>query len=241
MKKHKYIVYKTVSKFNGGIYIGVHNTNNDSYIGSGRILKQAIKKRGIHNFTRTILHKNLSKEEAYKIEALIVNEDFINSNRTYNCKKGGEGGFDHINDNPIAKEKRIEATRTPEAKRKRVESYKNTLKELRKDPRYNNQYLARNKKNLTPCDYNLLTDKVKERRNNKISIALKGNSNSNGRWQKDNLSTPIHQYTKEGLFIQTFSSITEASRAMFGNSSNIIKTMDKPKRSAYGFRWKSLK
>jgi hypothetical protein len=241
MKKHTYIVYKTISNLTGKIYIGVHNTDKDSYIGSGRILKQAVKKHGFKNFTRTILHKNLSKEEAYKIEALFVNENFIKSGRTYNCKKGGEGGFDHINENPIAKEKRIEATRTPEAKRKRVESYKSTLQELRKDPIYNTEYLARNKKSLTSCDYNSLTDKVKKIRNTKISIALKGNTNSDGRWQKENLSMPIHQYTKDGVFIQTFSSISEASRQMSGNIPNIIKTIDKAKRSAYGFRWKSVK
>lgn len=43
-----YTVYKTTNIINGKYYIGVHKTTNpnDSYLGSGKAIKEAIKKYG---------------------------------------------------------------------------------------------------------------------------------------------------------------------------------------------------
>ena len=46
-----YYTYKTTNSVNGHYYIGVHKTEdfNDGYIGSGTVLKKAIKKHGKEN------------------------------------------------------------------------------------------------------------------------------------------------------------------------------------------------
>jgi hypothetical protein len=95
--KH-YIIYKTTNNINNKIYIGKHQTNNldDGYLGSGKYLKNAIKKYGKENFTREILHYCTSLEELNEKEAEIVNASFVLRDDTYNLALGGEGGNKYI-------------------------------------------------------------------------------------------------------------------------------------------------
>lgn len=90
-----YIVYETINKVNGKSYIGCHATDylDDGYLGSGILLKEAIKKYGNKNFERKILHIVKSPEEMFKLEASIVTEEFVKKDNTYNLVPGGFGGF----------------------------------------------------------------------------------------------------------------------------------------------------
>jgi len=94
-----YLVYKITNLTNNKIYVGKHETEdkNDDYFGSGKLIRKAIKKYGINNFKKEILHECSSKEEMDQKEKEIVNEDFVKSKNTYNLKVGGDGGFDYIN------------------------------------------------------------------------------------------------------------------------------------------------
>ena len=94
-----HIIYKVVNKINDKSYIGYHQTNdiNDEYLGSGKLLKKAIKKYGKENFAKEILYVFPNKDEALLKEAEIVNTEFVNDKTTYNLKVGGEGGWDYIN------------------------------------------------------------------------------------------------------------------------------------------------
>jgi hypothetical protein len=89
-----YIIYKTTNIINGKYYIGCHQTDNlkDGYLGSGKYLRYAIKKYGTENFKFEILHSASSKEEMFKLERSIVNEDLVKDPLTYNLKIGGSGG-----------------------------------------------------------------------------------------------------------------------------------------------------
>lgn len=96
-----YLIYKITNVTNGKLYIGAHKTHDidDGYMGSGKILKRAIEKYGLENFTKDILVLSESQSEMYSKEAEIVNEEWVNDPNTYNLKLGGEGGFDHIHSN----------------------------------------------------------------------------------------------------------------------------------------------
>jgi len=100
MEEYIYL-YKITNLINDKIYIGIHKTYNleDCYMGSGILIKQAIKKYKIENFKKEILYFFNSYEEAYLKEKEIVNENFINRKDTYNIAIGGKGSFDYINKN----------------------------------------------------------------------------------------------------------------------------------------------
>jgi hypothetical protein len=96
---YKFVVYKTINLINNRYYIGVHRTKdvNDKYLGSGVLLKVAIKKYGKKNFVKEILSIFDSYEEAFNKEREIVTLELIEKGECYNLHCGGDGNWDSIN------------------------------------------------------------------------------------------------------------------------------------------------
>ena len=89
-----YTIYKTTNNINGKYYIGKHQTTdlNDGYLGSGKLIRRAIQKYGIDNFSKEILHVFDTEEEMNQKEKELV----VVSEETYNLCEGGKGGFGYI-------------------------------------------------------------------------------------------------------------------------------------------------
>ena len=104
----RYIVYCTTCIVNNKIYIGVHKTNPnvfDGYIGNGVYVNNpstykysktkfqaAVNKYGTKSFKRITIAEFENQEDAYLLEADLVNQDFLKRSDVYNMALGGESG-----------------------------------------------------------------------------------------------------------------------------------------------------
>ena len=92
------IIYKTTNLINGKFYVGKDSKNSPDYLGSGILIKAAIKKYGKDNFKKEILEEislieNINIREIYWINELNATDRNIG----YNITGGGEGGNTYAN------------------------------------------------------------------------------------------------------------------------------------------------
>lgn len=112
-----YLIYKVTNKLNNRFYVGKHKTENrdDDYLGSGILIKRAIKKYGKENFVKELLFECATEEEMNQRETDIVDADFVAREDTYNVAVGGDGG------NLTMEQKLMGLTRARSAFLKRLE------------------------------------------------------------------------------------------------------------------------
>lgn len=114
-----FTVYKTTNLINGKYYIGAHKTNNpnDSYMGSGVALLNAMKKYGRENFIKEILFTFDNQDQMFMKEKELVEI----GEHTYNIMVGGKGGWDHIDisgdKNPMKQPEVVERMKSTSNKR----------------------------------------------------------------------------------------------------------------------------
>tara|TARA_Y100001963_G_scaffold110816_1_gene153297 strand:- start:1770 stop:2384 length:615 start_codon:yes stop_codon:yes gene_type:complete len=91
-----YIIYKITNNLEtcdeyGMYYTGAHKTTdiNDDYMGSGTLIKKAIKKYGVENFVKETLAVYGTENEMWKGEKKLVNHE---DPMSYNLTEGGRGG-----------------------------------------------------------------------------------------------------------------------------------------------------
>jgi len=100
MNYQYYTVYKITNLFNNKYYIGAHATNdlNDGYLGSGKNIRQAIKKYGKEHFKKDLLYvysvSEYSAEQASELmfikESELVTNETLNDPQCYNAMLGGD-------------------------------------------------------------------------------------------------------------------------------------------------------
>lgn len=88
-----HVVYKTINKINQRYYIGKHSFTRiaDGYIGSGVLLKKAIKKYGKENFYCQHLKYFSNEQDAYDYEKQLITDEVLFDSKNYNVRVGGSG------------------------------------------------------------------------------------------------------------------------------------------------------
>lgn len=93
--KKEHFIYLTTNNINGKKYVGQHTGyTTDDYLGSGTLLKKAIKKYGKENFSREIICYCKDQKELDEKETFYINNFFnaVKDENFYNIAEGGRGG-----------------------------------------------------------------------------------------------------------------------------------------------------
>jgi len=86
------VIYKITNLINGKIYIGQDSKNNPEYLGSGAIIKRAIKKYGKENFKKEIIDWSNNKNDLNNKEIFWIKEyNSTNHSIGYNITESGGG------------------------------------------------------------------------------------------------------------------------------------------------------
>lgn len=153
------VIYKITNLVNNKIYIGKNLHNNPNYLGSGFLIKRAIKKYGKENFRKEIIEV-CDKEKANEREIYWIKKLSSTDLKTgYNITEGGMGG-DNFSNNP------------------RKEEIRQGMKERftgEKNPMFGKPWPEERKERVR---LKLLGKKASEETKLKISISSKGENNS---------------------------------------------------------------
>lgn len=133
MSKKFYFVYLTTNLINGKQYVGDHSTNklNDNYLGSGKIIIDAIRKHKRKNFKREILEFCYTKQEAFEAQEKYIKEYNTLSPNGYNVSpKGGlciSGCLKHTDETKQKMSNSQKLAYTPERRKNVSENNKNRI------------------------------------------------------------------------------------------------------------------
>lgn len=123
-------IYKTTNKINQKIYIGKHQSSkyDERYFGSGKILRRAIEKYKIENFTNEIIDTAETDEELNNKEKYYIKyyKDLYGKN-CYNLAKGGDGGDVFKYQSSENKQKFVDKMTVINKQRCNTEDFKNKL------------------------------------------------------------------------------------------------------------------
>ena len=126
-------IYITVNLINGKKYIGQHKGTFDSnYLGSGKLIRRAIKKYGKDNFVVSILEYAPTKEKLNELEIDYIDKLKKNGVENYNLAKGGNcigSIYDYMTPEQIEKHKE-KISKTP--KNRKIEYNEEELEKRRK-------------------------------------------------------------------------------------------------------------
>ena len=153
-------IYKITNLINGKTYIGQHKYKklNDNYMGSGVLIKRAIKKHGIENFKKEILYSRIQyRETADDMERFSIAKERKLGKAEYNLADGGEGlsGYKHSEEYKRKKSEQNKGENNPNYGKHHSEEARKKMSEARKKyvgenhPMYGKHHSEETKKKMS--------------------------------------------------------------------------------------------
>ena len=215
-------VYVTTNLVNGKMYVGQRkikykNKNNSwkTYLGSGKLLKAAIKKHGKEKFRRKIIDIAFNQEELNSLEYYYTKVfNSVDNDQWYNLHYGGEVGYKmHYNLSEEGRKNQLKhhpwkgKHHTEETKEKMRKAAK-----LREENKKKNNY------------------QVSEETRKKLSQAGKG--------RESKKKKKVNQYDMDGTYIKTWDCPIDAANELNIDLCTLRLAASGKYKSAGGFQWK---
>lgn len=133
-----YAIYKITNLVNGKIYIGTHRTKSleNSYMGSGLLIRKAVKTYGVENFKKEYIEVFDNPTDMWQMEAKLVNEEFLRRDDVYNIALGGVSGLSFnaiINHTPLRQKINAKLWSDPSFRKRASERASKTFHRLHKE------------------------------------------------------------------------------------------------------------
>ncbi len=260
-------LYKITNKVDNKSYIGVtikHNYNDRwrkhinclKYKEGCPLLKNAMKKYGTDQFEFKILIICFD-EDVVKYEKEYIKRYNTLSPNGYNLLNGGQlgDGFVGYKHTPETIEKIKEKSKIfRENNPNHFETYREKLKKsmetvdlssaVKNSEKFKKAMEERRKKNALMGNKNILSEESKKKISESLKLYYQKNnriiSNKHIEAIKKALGKPIAQYTKDGILVKEYCSISEADRISGVKRSNIQCVLNGKNKTAGGFIWKFI-
>ena len=255
-RSNKPIIYKTTNLVNNMIYVGQDSNNNQNYLGSGNLIKKAIKKYGKNNFIKEIIEycdneTELNLREQYWIKYYNSQDKSIGYNIAYGGTNGTMLNRTHSNE---TKEKMSEIAKGRIFSKTHKENLslahlgKKLSDETKNKISQNNP--NKNKK-LSPLSYEIKNKISESKKGKKLSDETKykmsishlgdknhffGKKHSNESLLK--IRKKIIQLTINDEYIKTWDSLSDAAKNLNINISGISSVLKGNYKITGGFKFK---
>lgn len=170
-------------------------------------IHKAMRKYGEDNFSWKIIEDNISLEDIDMLEQLYI-DMFDTYNLGYNCTHGGNSSYGY----------------------KHTEETKKIMSELKKGKMPS---LKAREAALKANTGRILSEKIKIKlKSPKVIAKINATKQRNKKGWK-----PVNQYTKEGVFVDSYDSLASASKATGIHVSSICDVLKGRYYFAKGYRW----
>ncbi len=238
-----YTIYRHISVVTGKSYVGYTLTKKSSERrwlehckcaeeGSNLVFHQAIRKHGKDSWIHEILQKDISPDEVIDIEKFWIKECRSHySEFGYNMTYGGDGCVGVLV---------TEETRRKMSESRKGKNHSEISKNKMREKATGRSLASSSKEKVGIATLERFSDPLfKEKHSNRTREAMK-NLNEDVREKLRNRRRPVGKFTKEGLLLERFESVSQAAQSVGVTTTAISACARGKSSSCKGYQWRYM-